>query len=125
LVALFAPHELLLAVLLDGEAVDQFHRLRVLDQMACQVLKVVAGRLHAHQHHLRLGASPGLGNRLTQLIEPALVDVHIKWLYHDLTQTIVDHRHMKILADVQGDAQDLFGGNPSNEFGKSLTALTA
>jgi hypothetical protein len=46
-------------------------------------------------------------------------------LGHDLTQTIVDHRHMKVFANVQRDAQDLFWGNPSNEIGKSLAALPA
>jgi hypothetical protein len=74
---------------------------------------------------MRLGLRLGLVNHLAQLIIPALVDVHLKRRFHNLAQTIVDHRHMKVFANVNGDAQNPFGGNPSNEFGKCLSALTA
>jgi Xaa-Pro dipeptidase len=75
--------------------------------VACQVLEVVAGRLHTHHHHLRLGMGLGLANRLTQLIEPTLVDVYLKRLFHDLTQTVVDQRHAKVFVNIYGDAQNL------------------
>jgi hypothetical protein len=34
-------------------------------------------------------------------------DVNLKRHRHDLAQGIVDHHHVKVLVDVQGDAQDL------------------
>lgn len=132
LVTLFPAHELLLPVLLDRETVDQLHRLRALEQMAGQVLEIVAGGFHTDQYYLSPGANPGLFNLLTQLLEPALVDVNLKLpalslskgRRHDLT-AIVNHCHMKVFADIQGDAQDLLRWNTPDEIDKSLTALTA
>ena len=43
---------------------------------------------------------------------------------NDFTQGIVEHHHMKVLVDVQGDAQDLLHGNASNLVGKGLSSLT-
>jgi ribosomal protein S16 len=125
LIGLFSPHELLLTVLLDREAIDEFHWLRAGKQVAGQVLEIVAGGFHTDQHYLGMSTGLGLIYRLTQLIEPALIDVNLKSWRHNLTQAIVDYGYMKVFADIQRDAQDLLRWNTSDEIGKSLTAFTA
>ena len=81
----FTVHQLLVSVLLDRKAVDQCHWLRLLQQMSGQVLEVVAGRLHADQDHLGLRFRFGLINRLTELIEAALIEIDIEGRSDDLT----------------------------------------
>jgi hypothetical protein len=92
--------------------------------MASQVLKVMTGWFHANQDQLGLSLKLGCIDLLTQLIQPALVDIHLERWGEDLTQTVMDHGHMKVFADVHRDAQDLFRRDPSDEIGKSLATIT-
>jgi hypothetical protein len=47
LIRLFAPHEVLLTILLDRKTIDEFDRLSLLEQMPCQIFEIVAGGFHA------------------------------------------------------------------------------
>jgi hypothetical protein len=115
---------LLLAILLDGETVDEGDGARPFEQMAGEIFEIVTGGFHADQDDLRMGLGCRLFDRLTQLLKSALVDVNLESRRHNLTQAVVDHHDMKVFADIQRDAQELFRGNSSNQRRKSLTAFT-
>ena len=124
-VALFVVHHLLIPILLDSIAVDQCHRPRLSVQLSRQVLKVMTAGFHADQHHLRLRPVGGFINGLTQLVEAALKDVNLKRGDHDLPQRAVDHHRVKVLVNIQGDAQDTIQRHASNPVGECLSALSA
>jgi len=123
-VILLVLHHVLVPVLLDGEAIDQRHRLGSFVQMTSQVLKVVTAGLHPSQDHPSSCPNDGLVDSTTQLLKPAPEDVDLKRGRHDLSQGVVDDDHVEVLMDVQGDAQDLIQRNTTNLVSKRLSSLT-
>ena len=116
---------MLIPILLDGITVDQRHRPRLLVQLSRQVLKVMTTGFHASQHYLGFRTSGGFINGLTQLVNAVLKDVDLKRGSHDLSQPVVDHHHVKVLVNIQGDAQDAIQWHASNLVGECLPALAA
>jgi hypothetical protein len=125
LIRLFTMHHLLIPVLADSKAVDQPDGLGALDQMARQILKVMACRLHADQNQLRLGLGRGSVDGLAQLIKTMLQEIDLASGCHDIPQGIVNHRDMKVLANVQGDAQDLIHRDTPDLVSEFFTPFTS
>jgi len=123
LIRLFAAHHLLAPVLFDRIPVNQRDRLGSSAQVAGQVLKVMPGRFQAGQDHLGSAPRAGFVYRGAQGGETALKDIDLKGRRHDLAQGIVDHHDVKILANIQGDAQGTFRGDVTNSVGEGLTAI--
>ena len=124
LIAFLTMHHMLISVLADGIAVDQLDWLRSLEQMAGQVFKVMAGGLHTQQNQLRPGPQHRFINGLTQSVKASLQDIDLKEGCHNVAQGIMNHHDMEVLADIQGDAQDLLRRDTPNLVSERLSAFT-
>ncbi len=69
-------------------------------QVPSQVFKIMACWFHAYEHNLGLNLFLGLVYGVTELVVTPLEYVNFKRMRHDLSQGIVTHRRMKVLADV-------------------------
>jgi hypothetical protein len=124
LIRLFSLHHLLIPVLFLGIRIQQSDGMTTLDQMAGQVLEIVAGRFHADPNGLSTRSHLGCINFLAQVPKTTLEYVLLKHWRDNLSQTVVDHGNVKILAYVQGDAQEPIQRNALYSLGKRLAAFT-